>query len=275
MCGIIGIHQSRQAIDSALLTRAADSLYHRGPDGAGYYIDAEKRHALAHRRLSIIDLATGGQPLKNETGDIIAVVNGEFYGHESIRSALAARGHVFATRSDSEILIHLYEEYGVDCIAHLRGEFAFILRDEKRGLTFAARDRFGIKPLFYTRLQDGSLLLASEAKALFALGATARWDMDSFYSAASMQYILPGRTLFRGISQLKPGEMLLARGADVQTRSYWEMDFLPESETEKDETAATDAVEAALKDALHARLAADVPVCFHLSGGLDSSGLLG
>lgn len=275
MCGIIGIHQSRQTVDSVLLARAADSLYHRGPDGAGYYIDAEKRHALAHRRLSIIDLATGGQPLKNETGDIIAVVNGEFYGHESIRSTLAARGHVFATRSDSEILIHLYEEYGVDCIAHLRGEFAFILRDEKRGLTFAARDRFGIKPLFYTRLQDGSLLLASEAKALFALGAPARWDMDSFYSAASMQYTLPGRTLFRGISQLKPGEMLLARGADVQTRSYWEMDFLPESETEKDETAATDAVEAALKDALDTRLAADVPVCFHLSGGLDSSGLLG
>jgi len=275
MCGIIGIHDSKQPIERPVLAAAAQSLLHRGPDGAGYYIDTKKRHALAHRRLSIIDLATGAQPLKNESGDIIAVVNGEFYGHEAIRAALVARGHVFATRSDSEILIHLYEEYGVDCLSQLRGEFAFILRDEKRGLTFAARDRFGIKPLFYTRLAGGTLLLASEAKALFALGAPARWDTDSFYTAASLQYTLPGRTLFDGIFQLKPGEMMMARGGDIQTRAYWDMTFQPEAETEQDEIVAAETVEAALKDALSVRLGADVPVCFHLSGGLDSSGLLG
>lgn len=275
MCGIIGIYNSARPVDAEILRRAADTLAHRGPDGEGFYIAEDRRTALAHRRLSIIDLSTGSQPLKNETGDIYAAVNGEFYGHAAIRRNLEGRGHIFATRSDSEILIHLYEEYGVACLEQLRGEFAFILHDRRKNLIFAARDRFGIKPLCYTQGADGTLMLASEAKALFALGVAARWDMDSFHTAASLQYTLPGRTLFDGIRQLKPGEMLLARGKAVETRIYWEMDFLPESKTEQDETAAAAQIEEALKDALRERLCADVPVCFHLSGGLDSSGLLG
>lgn len=275
MCGIIGIYNSAKPIDKDSLRRAGDTLAHRGPDGEGFYLAEDRRTALAHRRLSIIDLATGAQPLKNETGDIYAVVNGEFYGYDSLRKNLAARGHVFATRSDSEILIHLYEEYGVECLEHLRGEFAFILHDRRKNLVFAARDRFGIKPLCYTQLPDGMLLLASEAKALFALGAPARWDLESFHSAASLQYTLPGRTLFDGIRQLKPGELMLAYGKTIKTQIYWEMDFLPEAQTDNDETAATEMIESALKDALRERLSADVPVCFHLSGGLDSSGLLG
>ncbi|MDP2206815.1 MAG: asparagine synthase (glutamine-hydrolyzing), partial [Alphaproteobacteria bacterium] len=275
MCGIIGIYNSAKPVNKDNLRGAGDTLAHRGPDGEGFYIAEDRRSALAHRRLSIIDLATGGQPLKNETGDIYAVVNGEFYGHDILRRELQARGHTFATLSDSEILIHLYEEYGVDCLEHLRGEFAFILHDRCKNLIFAARDRFGIKPLCYTQLPDGTLMLASEAKALFALGAPARWDMESFHTAASLQYTLPGRTLFDGIRQMKPGEMMLARGKTIETRIYWEMDFLPEEQTDQDETAATEMIEAALKDALRERLCADVPVCFHLSGGLDSSGLLG
>lgn len=276
MCGIIGIHQSRHPIDRKNIDAAARTLAHRGPDGAGVYISPDRRHALAHRRLSIIDLQTGGQPLFSEDGQIAAVVNGEFYGHADIRRQLETRGHVFATKSDSEILIHLYEEYGTDCLQYLRGEFAFILTDRRKNITFAACDRFGIKPLCYTRLADGTLLLASEAKALFSLGAAAAWDMDSFYSAASMQYALPGRTMFRGVHQLRPGERLVASGPDLQTGFYWEMDFIPESETSlQDENEAAAAVETALTDALRERLCADVPVCFHLSGGLDSSGLLG
>jgi asparagine synthase (glutamine-hydrolysing) len=275
MCGIIGIYNSAKPVNKDNLRRAAHTLAHRGPDGEGFYISEDRRCALAHRRLSIIDLATGAQPLKNETGDIYAVVNGEFYGHDILRLELQTRGHRFATLSDSEILIHLYEEYGVGCLEHLRGEFAFILHDRRQNLIFAARDRFGIKPLCYTQLPDGTLMLASEAKALFALGAPARWDMESFHTAASLQYTLPGRTLFDGIRQMKPGEMMLARGKTIETRIYWEMDFLPEAQTDQDENAATEMIEAALKDALRERLCADVPVCFHLSGGLDSSGLLG
>lgn len=275
MCGIIGIYNSPRPVCSDALRRAADTLAHRGPDGEGFYIADDRQSALAHRRLSIIDLATGTQPLANENKDIYAVVNGEFYGHAAIRRDLESRGHIFATRSDSEILVHLYEEYGTACLEHLRGEFAFILLDRRKKLLFSARDRFGIKPLCYTTLADGTLLLASEAKALFALGAAARWDMESFYTAASLQYTLPGRSLFGGIQQLKPGEMMIAQGASVQIRPYWEMDFLPESQTEDDETAAAESIAAALTDALQERLCADVPVCFHLSGGLDSSGLLG
>jgi asparagine synthase (glutamine-hydrolysing) len=275
MCGIIGIYNSAKPVDQNNLRRAGDTLAHRGPDGEGFYLAEDRRTALAHRRLSIIDLATGAQPLKNESGDIYAIVNGEFYGHAAVRRDLEDRGHVFATRSDSEILIHLYEEYGIGCLEHLRGEFAFILHDRRKNLFFAARDRFGIKPLCYTQLADGTLMMASEAKALFALGAPARWDMGSFHSAASLQYTLPGRTLFDGIRQLKPGEMMLARGKTIETQIYWEMDFLPEAQTDSDETVAAERIEAALKDALRERLCADVPVCFHLSGGLDSSGLLG
>lgn len=275
MCGIIGIHGSKNPVSLQTLQQAAQTLAHRGPDGEGIYISADRRHALAHRRLSIIDLQAGGQPLYNETRTIAAVVNGEFYGHDAIRRDLQARGHVFATRSDSEILIHLYEEYGTACLQYLRGEFAFVLQDTAKDITFAACDRFGIKPLCYTQQADGTLMLASEAKALFALGAEAAWDAESFHSAASMQYVQPGRTLFRGIRQLRPGEMLTIQNGRIYTNIYWDMDFLPEAETMTDAAEAETMVHDALQDALRERLCADVPVCFHLSGGLDSSGLLG
>ena len=275
MCGIIGIHGSKNPVSLQVLQQAAQTLAHRGPDGEGVYISADRRHALVHRRLSIIDLSTGAQPLYSEDRRIVAIVNGEFYSHETIRRDLQARGHAFATRSDSEILIHLYEEYGTDCLQYLRGEFAFILQDTRKDLTFAACDRFGIKPLCYTQQTDDTLMLASEAKALFALGADAAWDAESFHSAASMQYVQPGRTLFRGVRQLRPGEMLIAQNGRIDTRTYWDMDFLPEAETLQNADEAEAMVHDALMDALRERLCADVPVCFHLSGGLDSSGLLG
>lgn len=275
MCGITGIYNSPQPVTRDLLKRGADALSHRGPDGEGFWIASDAKSGLAHRRLSIIDLATGAQPLFNETGDIIAVVNGEFYGHTDIRAALEARGHRFKTKSDSEILVHLYEEYGTDCLSHLRGEFSFILFDTTQNRLFAARDRFGIKPLCYTVTPDGALMMASEAKALFAMGIPATWDADSFHTAACMQYTLPGRTLFKDILQLKPGHMLIAAGDSIKTSCYWDMDFLPESETRQDEKEATEQIAAELREAVRLRLAADVPVCFHLSGGLDSSAIMG
>lgn len=275
MCGITSIYNSKNPVTRNIMTRGMDVLAHRGPDGEGFWIAPDAKTGLGHRRLSIIDLATGAQPLFNETGDVIAVVNGEFYGHEEIRTDLAARGHVFKTKSDSEILIHLYEEYGTDCLSHLRGEFSFILIDTKQNRLFAARDRFGIKPLCYTVTPDGALMLASEAKALFAMGAPAAWDADSFYTSTSMQYTLPGRTLFKDILQLKPGHTLIASGGSIKTACYWDMDFLPESDTRQDEKEAAEDIATALTEAVKLRLAADVPVCFHLSGGLDSSAIMG
>src|SRR5690606_21825644 len=147
--------------------------------------------------------------------------------------------------------------------------------DARRRRLFAARDRFGIKPLCHTTLQDGTLLLASEAKALFAMGAAAAWDEESFHIAASMQYTLPGHTLFCGVFQLQPGHALVAEGASQRIFRYWDLDFAREAETLADENAAREMLAAELAEAVRLRLAADVPVCFHLSGGLDSSAILG
>ena len=195
MCGIFSLHDDRAPVDMGAVTRALDALTHRGPDGEGRWQSQDGRTALGHRRLSIIDLAAGAQPLHNQAGDLHIVVNGEFYGHADIRRDLIARGHHFATRSDSEIALHLYAEYGLDFVHHLRGEFALVLVDEKSRRIVAARDRFGIKPLCYA--QEGSrLCLASEAKAIFAAGFAARWDAEALHHACTLQYTPADRTVF-------------------------------------------------------------------------------
>jgi asparagine synthase (glutamine-hydrolysing) len=271
MCGIVGIYDRNGGVRLDTLKKAADSLVTRGPDGEGFYISPDATCGFGHRRLSIIDLAGGQQPIANETGDIVAVVNGEFYDHTGIRENLRARGHVFRTLSDSEILLHLYEEYSTECLSHLRGEFAFILHDRTRDILFAARDRFGIKPLCMAEHND-ALLLASEAKAIFAMGLPARWDQNSFWHAASLQYTPQDKTLFYGVEQLKPGYALLVERGQKKIFKYWDIDFAAEKDTGA--VAITDFHDA-LMDAIRVRLTADVPVCFHLSGGLDSSAILG
>lgn len=274
MCGIIGI-LSREAVRPTDLRGGLKALHHRGPDGNGTWISQDGKTGLGHARLSIIDLATGKQPLVNESGSIRAVVNGEFYGYEDIRKNLAAKGHVFTTQSDSEILIHLYEEYGQGCLDHLRGEFAFLLWDDEKQLLFAARDRFGIKPLCYAETPRG-FFIASEAKALFAAGVPAAWDCYAFYHAASMQYVPQDRTLFENVHQLKPGHALVFKNGSKHIFKYWDLDYLPESDTEsRNEADWIDAVSEKFSEAVSLRLRADVPVCFHLSGGLDSSAVLG
>lgn len=273
MCGIVSI-TSQNFVAPARLKAAADALVHRGPDGEGFWISPDHKTALGHRRLSIVDLGGGAQPLHNESNDIHIVVNGEFYGFEAIRADLIRRGHKFSTGSDSEIALHLYEEYGLDCLGHLRGEFAFILYDEKRQRLFAARDRFGIKPLCYAEA-GGELFIASEAKAIFAAGFACRWDDAAFYHAASLQYVPEDRTLFKGVHQLKPGHFLLQEQGRVTLRKYWDMDYPPEAPDSVDESAAQEEFNALLEDSIRLRLRADVPVCAHLSGGLDSSAVLG
>jgi asparagine synthase (glutamine-hydrolysing) len=273
MCGIVGFHSPDQPVSLEIVRRATVALEHRGPDGQREWIAPSNRVALGHARLSIIDLDHGDQPLANEDGQIQVVVNGEFYDFERIRTDLEARGHQFRTRSDSEIVLHLYEEYGAQCVQHLRGEFAFVLWDERRQRLLAARDRFGIKPLYYSDIR-GVLVLASEVKALLAAGLTARWDHETFAQLTTLTGFAPDRSLFDGVSQVPPGHYLLVSGSGRRLVRYWDFDYatLPQ---EVDEVTAIEQFRAAFDEAVRLRLRADVPVGCYLSGGLDSCAVLG
>ena len=229
---------------------------------------------LGHARLSIIDLSTGTQPIASHDQRTLITANGEFYDHESIARELKDAGHRFRTRSDSEIALHLYRDIGPQCLQRLRGEFAFIIWDENNRKLFAARDRFGIKPLFYA-FYDNTLYLASEMKALFAAGVPARWDSEALYGHID-HGISPGRTVFNGIFQVPPGHYLLADDESFQLVRYWDFDY-PTCTTTIRRSDAEYAAELreALDEAVRLRLRADVPVAFYLSGGLDSCAVLG
>ena len=167
MCGIVGF--TGHTLEEDELQKAVDTLHHRGPDGSGIYIDPEIPAGLGHARLTVIDIETGDQPLYARNGDLVLVCNGEIYAFERLRDELIARGHNFYTRSDSEVILHLYMEYGMDFVHSLRGEFAFLLLDKSRNRLIAVRDRFGIKPLYFSE-SDGKCVFASEVKAIFATG---------------------------------------------------------------------------------------------------------
>ncbi|HEY9774540.1 MAG TPA: asparagine synthase (glutamine-hydrolyzing) [Planktothrix sp.] len=276
MCGVVAIWAPKGGVETAELDAAARALDHRGPDGKGVWVSPRHNVGLAHARLSIIDLTTGAQPIANEDETIHIVVNGELYDFERIREDLRRRGHRFRTNSDSEIAIHLYEEYGVGFLDYLRGEFAIVLWDERKQLLLAARDRFGVKPLVYS-VQNGKLFVASEAKAIFAAGVRAAWDAESFFHAANMQYTLPHRTLFAGILQLQPGHYLIAHEGKIETQCYWDLDYACDSDLSAtvDERMAIEQFRHQLSEAVRLRMRADIPVCFHLSGGLDSSAVVG
>jgi asparagine synthase (glutamine-hydrolysing) len=275
MCGIVACYSRREPVSPTTLERATRSLHHRGPDGLRKWISANHRVGLGHARLSIIDLFTGDQPIAGEDEKTRIIVNGEFYGYETIQRELEARGHRLRTRSDSEIALHLYQDFGVQCLHHLRGEFAFVLWDEPRRTIFAARDRFGIKPLFYAWHND-TLYLASEAKALFAAGVPARWDEESVYNAVAFGGHQV-RTLFDGVHQIPPGHFMLVTDRHVQVSPYWDFDYPKASETAPARPDAEYAAEFrhALEEAVRIRLRADVPVGVYLSGGLDSCSVLG
>jgi asparagine synthase (glutamine-hydrolysing) len=262
-------------VDPSALRRATAAIQHRGPDGQGHWVDGTGRVGLGHTRLSIIDLEGGAQPLASEDESIHAVVNGELYDFERQRADLEARGHRFRTRSDSEVLVHLYEEYGARCVDHLRGEVAFVLWDARNQVLLAGRDRFGIKPLYYA--EDGErLALASEAKALFAAGVRAAWDVESVYQATSAGGPLQDRSLFAGVRQLPAGHFLLATARHRNVVRYWDLDFpLVGAKDTRSDSEHAEELREALDEAIRLRLRADVPVAVYLSGGLDSCSLLG
>lgn len=280
MCGIVAFSSRRGPISEQALQRATKSLYHRGPDGQRHWISKDRRVGLGHARLSIIDLTTGDQPIANEDERVRIIVNGEFYGYEAIQRELEGAGHRLRTRSDSEIALHLYEDIGTQCLHRLRGEFAFVLWDERNRTVFAARDRFGIKPLFYA-VQNDTLYLASEVKALFAAGVMARWDAESLYHATEFGGY-PMRTLYDGVYQVPPGHYLLATDKHVQLLQYWDFHYTHANTSGASTNGhpRSDADYAAefrqaLEEAVRLRLRADVPVGCYLSGGLDSCSVIG
>jgi len=275
MCGIVAMFSRRGPVSRPALERATQALHHRGPDGQRCWISPEGNVGLGHARLSIIDLVGGQQPIASEDSHIHLVVNGEFYGFEAIQRRLEDHGHRLRTRSDSEIALHLYEDVGTQCLHELRGEFALVLWDSVHQTLFAARDRFGIKPLFFAE-HEGTLFLGSEAKALYAAGVPARWDAESVFRGIDVSGS-PQRTLFDGIRQVPPGHYLLATEGHVHLGCYWDFNY-PDAEHARARLSEAEYVEqfrAALDEAVRLRLRADVPVGCYLSGGLDSCAVLG
>jgi asparagine synthase (glutamine-hydrolysing) len=275
MCGIVAFFSRHDPVSPEALYRATMRLEHRGPDGQRQWVSHDRKVGLGHARLSIIDLRTGDQPIANEDERMRIVVNGEFYGFEAIRKELTEAGHHLRTRSDSEIALHLYEDLGVQCLHRLRGEFALIIWDETQRRLFAARDRFGIKPLFYA-VHAGTLYIASEVKALFAAGVPAAWDPESVYHAMENGGHQM-RTLFQNVFQVPPGHYLLATDTHLQLNRYWDFDYVSAdagSTNRSDEDYQAEFREA-LDEAVRVRLRADVPVGCYLSGGLDSCSVLG
>ena len=272
MCGVTGIlHIDERPADPAGLRRMTRALTHRGPDEEGYL--ERPGIGLGHRRLAIIDLTTGQQPLSNEDGTIWVAFNGEIFNYVELRAALERRGHRFRTSSDTETLVHLYEEAGLDFVQQLNGQFAIALWDGPRRRLVLARDRVGIRPLFHATLADGTLLFGSEMKALLAHGALeAQVDPVAIGQIAALWVTVPPRTPFKGIEELGPGRMLVVEGSRRREHRYWRHEFPREHEYEERSLAHwQQRVRELLQDAVRLQLRADVPVATYLSGGLDSS----
>jgi asparagine synthase (glutamine-hydrolysing) len=268
MCGIAGmfLKDGKPSVD--VLKRAADCLHHRGPDEKGCFVDG--RVGLAHSRLSIIDLDTGQQPMANEDGSVWITYNGEVYNFPELREDLLKKGHEFRTRSDTETVIHLYEEYGEDCLHYMRGMFAFALWDGNEDLLFLARDRIGVKPLVYTEQPTG-VYFASEIQGLFALNESIPRNVDyegiDFFF--TFQYIPAPLTGFKAISKLPPGHFMVVKGGEIKRVScYWD---LPAEKNSLSYNEACEKLQSIFLEATKIRMISDVPIGAFLSGGIDSS----
>lgn len=268
MCGICGFVGSDPALTPAVLENMNLSLVRRGPDDGGAYV--EPGVGLAMRRLSIIDLGGGHQPIHNEDRSIWVVFNGEIYNYRELRKDLLARGHAFQTQSDTEVIVHLYEEYGDDAVNYLQGMFAFALWDTRRRRALIARDRLGIKPLYYSQSRD-TILFASEIKALLASGRVeSDIDPQGLDAFLAFTYIPAPLTIYAGIRKLEPGCLLTIENGRSRIRRYWDLDVSVQDE-KTDEQTWLERFEHAIDDAIRSHLVSDVPVGAFLSGGIDSS----
>ncbi len=254
-----------------MLERMADALAHRGPDSSGYYLRGGA--GFGFRRLSLIDLEGGGQPIFNEDGSVALVCNGEIFNYRELRRGLVDKGHRFRTDTDVEVLVHLYEEHGVGFLNLLNGQFAFAIHDARRRLLFLARDHFGICPLYYTTA-GGAFVFASEVKAILAHPLARRGvDLTGLDQVLTLPGLVSPRTMFEGVRSLPPGHYAVVREGDVQVREYWDLDYPADGELEYEltEEEYVARLRELLTRSVELRLHADVPVGFYLSGGLDSS----
>lgn len=271
MCGICGkLNFDREARVSPDVVRAmADTIAHRGPDDDGYYFSGPV--GLGFRRLAIIDLTTGHQPLSNEDGTVWIVFNGEIYNYIELREFLQAKGHIFKTRTDTEVIVHLYEEFGIDCVDRLRGMFAFAIWDDHEHRLFLARDRIGIKPLYY-RHSSRSLIFASEIKAILADHEVETEVVPRMIDRFLSFYYVPGEeTLLRNIYKLAPGCCMVVENGRARVRQYWDLKFASAPCSVREAEAKLTAL---LEECVEMHMISDVPVGFLLSGGVDSTAML-
>lgn len=277
MCGIASILTSRmqRVPDVATIDRMNSSLAHRGPDGSGIKIfEGNSAYVgLGHRRLSIIDLASGSQPMSNEDGSVWISYNGEIYNHGELRQELIGRGHKFRTKCDTETIVHAFEEWGPKCLDRFRGMFAFVIWDDKNKSLFAARDRLGIKPFYYS-FSNGELVCASEIKALIASGwCEAQLNHSTVPEYLTLGYLCGDETLFQGIHKLLPGHWLSWKNGELRTEQYWEIPLANDSQGIASEGELVDQFLNLFRESVRLRLMSDVPLGVFLSGGLDSSAI--
>ncbi len=273
MCGIAGkiVFDSNARVEPGLVERMTETLVHRGPDDSGIYSGVQA--VLGHRRLSIIDLNTGHQPITNEDGTVWIVFNGEIYNYKELRQELIARGHTLKTNTDTEVIIHLYEDFGQQCVSKLRGMFAFAIWDTRKKALFLARDRVGIKPLYYCKTKEG-LVFASEIKALLVDPAVkAEVDTHSIARFLTFFYLPGAETLFHNIRRLEPGHTLHVQDGVLADRQYWDLEFIDNARNGNFAAAKTDLLEL-LRETVRDHMISDVPVGVLLSGGVDSTALL-
>ena len=271
MCGICGIvNFESEPVDRLVIERMTNALVHRGPDDAGYFVEGQV--GLGHRRLSIIDLSGGRQPIFNEDRSAAIVFNGEIYNYRDLAAVLTTAGHTFRTRSDTETILHAYEEYGDDCVQQLRGMFGVAIWDRAKRRLLLARDRLGVKPVYYYR--DGRFLaFASEIKSLLEIASIPREvDPEALDLYLSLRYVPGPRTMFKNIFRLQPGHILVADDNGVRTTKYWDIDY-PDPEPRSPEYLL-ERFRELLEESVRMRLVAEVPLGVFLSGGLDSSAIL-
>ena len=264
MCGIVGLVTKKEKENTIKLM--SDRIKHRGPDGDGYFIDGDV--ALGHRRLSIIDLSTGDQPMFNEDGSVVTVFNGEIYNYQELKEELIALGHDFKTKSDTEVLVHGYEEWHTDLPKHLRGMFAFAIYDKNKNEVFLARDNFGIKPLYFAKMND-TFMFASEIKAFLDVPDFEKVFNESILEAyLEFSFVPTNETFFKGVHRLDAGCSLLYKDGEIKLNKYFKLDFKEEDMSFED---AVKNISDVMKDSVEKHLIADVEVGSFLSSGIDSS----